>query len=149
MKGGSCECDIHGKRENYDRGEGGEIEYHKKEKSEIKGWAKMRQWEGQAGTKNTKKYSGIEPERERGWVDMMQVQKKKAVLYDLKKSYSAWFVPLTLTDMDRGRYHPTQEGRPRSAMSLILTLRINWRVNQPNSINNTLSSPSLSRLQKL
>ena len=48
MKGGSCECDIHGKRENYDRGEGGEIEYHKKEKSYIKGWEKMRQW-GRAG----------------------------------------------------------------------------------------------------
>ena len=49
--------------------------------------------------------------------------------------------------MDRGRYHPAQEGRPRSAMSLIITLRINLRVNQPNSINDTLSSPSLSKLQ--
>ena len=32
-EGVSCECDIYGKRKNYDRGEGGEIEYHKKEKS--------------------------------------------------------------------------------------------------------------------
>ena len=42
-EGVSCECDIHGKRKNYDRGEGGKIEYHKKGESEIKGWEKMRQ----------------------------------------------------------------------------------------------------------
>ena len=77
--------------------------------------------------------------------------KSWVVLYKnvLKKIYlriSVYIVSLTLPGKNRGKYH-TQEDRPRSAMSLILTLRINWRVNQSNGIINTLFCSSLSKVQ--
>ena len=73
----------------------------------------------------------------------------KVLVVWFDKMYKCLFCASDIDWHGQREIPPHTRGQAKKPVFLTLTLRINWKVNQPNSIPNTLSSPSLSRLQNL